>query len=68
MQAERELIVVGYLNGKAVITDELDQAYYLECSENEAPIGTVVSELGLRPVSELEESERVQIERAFLEL
>lgn len=68
MQTERELIVVGYLNGKAIITDELDRMYYLECSENEAPIGTVVTENGLHSVAELEDSERMQIEKIFLEL
>lgn len=65
MKAWKELLVVVYYNGKAIITDESGHIYYISCSENEAPIGTVVGEEDVAPISELGIDERQKIEALF---
>ena len=57
----KDLLVVSYAEHKAIIRDEFDQLYYLECEPNESPIGTVVEETGVFPFSTLsiEEQEKI---------
>ena len=43
-------LVIGYYREKAIVKDEAGTLYFLRCEENEAPIGTVVTEQGLEPI------------------
>ena len=53
---------IGYHNGKAVLKDEAGDLYYMECEEEAAPIGTVVSEgADIKSIGELSEEERIEI-------
>lgn len=55
-------LVIGYFNGKAIVKNESDRLYFIRCEENEAPIGTVVTEEMVSSVEKLssEEQERIQ--------
>ena len=37
-------LVIGYYREKAIEKDEAGTLFFLSCEENEAPIGTVVTE------------------------
>lgn len=65
MELKKDLLVIGYYNGKALIKDELDHLFFLECGCNEAPIGTIVEENGLKPISELAEEEQQRVSQLF---
>lgn len=54
----KDLLVISYVEHKAIIRDELDELYYLECEPNEAPVGTVVEETGVFPLSQLSVEEQ----------
>ena len=57
---------IGYHNGKAVLKDEAGDLYYMECEEEVAPIGTVVSEgADINSIGELSEEERIEILQIF---
>lgn len=68
MDAIKDYMVVGYYNGKAIITDELEQIYYLPCESSEAPIGTVVEEIGVHPITDLDTEEEKKVRMLFPEL
>ena len=57
----KDLLVIFYFNGKAIIQDELDRIFYLECEPNEAPVGTVVEETGVLPITRLDQAEQEAI-------
>lgn len=57
----KDLLVIFYFNGKAIIQDELDGIFYLECEPNEAPVGTVVEETGVLPITRLDQAEQEAI-------
>ena len=59
---------IGYHNGKAVLKDEAGNLYYMECEEEAAPIGTMVSEGAfVKPLDELSKDERTEIIRIYHE-
>lgn len=59
---------IGYHNGKAVLKDEAGDLYYMECEEEEAPIGTMVSEgVEVKFIDELSEEERIEILQIYQE-
>ena len=59
---------IGYHNGKAVLKDEAGDLYYMECEEEEAPIGTMVSEgENIQSIGELSEEERIEILQIYQE-
>ena len=60
-------LVIGYYREKAIVKDEAGTLYFLRCEENEAPIGTVVTEQGLEPIEKLSEEEQEAIEEIYRE-
>lgn len=59
---------IGYYSGKAVLKDEAGDLYYMECEEEEAPIGTMVSEgEDIKSINELSEEERIEILQIYQE-
>lgn len=59
---------IGYHSGKAVLKDEAGDLYYMECEEEEAPIGTMVSEgADIKSIGELGEEERIEILQIYQE-
>ena len=55
-------LAVGYYKGKAILKDEMESIFYMECKEAEAPIGTMVSEgVSVLPVEVLDKDERAEI-------
>lgn len=67
MEAQMELTVVGYYNGKAIITGKEGQVYYLKCASNEAPIGTVIEPQRVNPITSLGQEEYKRIIALFPE-
>ena len=60
-------LVIGYYQEKAIVKDEAGTLFFLRCEENEAPIGTVVTEQGLEPIEKLSEEEQEAIEEIYRE-
>lgn len=59
---------IGYHNGKAVLKDEAGDLYYMECEEEVAPIGTMVSEgERIKNIEELDKYERMEIIQIYQE-
>lgn len=59
---------IGYHSGKAVLKDEARALYYMKCEEEEAPIGTMVSEgADIKSIGELSEEERIEILQIYQE-
>lgn len=58
-------LVVGYYIDKAIVKNENGYLFYIECDENEAPIGTIADEDMLTSISELPEHERDYLRRVF---
>lgn len=65
MEEKNLQVVVGYYHGKAILLDRDYQVFYLECSSEEAPIGTVIVSDQTIPVGWLEAEERRRIEALF---
>lgn len=61
IDAQRDLEVIAYINGKAIVTDELDNLYYTECEEEWAPVGYTVPEDAVKEFSDLDPEEQKQI-------
>ena len=58
-------LVIGYYREKTIVKDEAGTLFFLRCEENEAPIGTVVTEQGLEPIEKLSEEEQEAIEEIY---
>lgn len=58
-------LVVGYYIDKAIVKNENGYLFYIECDENEAPIGTIADEDMLTSISELQKHEKDYISRVF---
>ncbi|NSD68962.1 hypothetical protein [Dorea longicatena] len=63
----KDNLVIGYYIDKAIVSDEYGRLYYIECDENEAPIGTVADEDMLEDIDNLSEHEREYIIREYRE-
>lgn len=61
VDAQRDLEVIAYVNGKAVVSDELDNLYYTECEEEWVPVGFTVPEDSVKEFSDLDPEEQKQI-------
>lgn len=61
VDAQRDLEVIAYINGKAIVSDELDNLYYTECEEEWAPVGYTVPEDSVEDISNLDAEEQKQI-------
>lgn len=61
-------VVIGYLCGKAIIQDEYNNLFYIECEPEHMPIGTFVEDGGMAPVVELSEKEKKIIYEQFREI
>lgn len=61
VDAQKDLEVIAYVNGKAIVSDELDNLYYVECEEEWAPVGYSVPEDSVKDFSDLEPEEQEQI-------
>lgn len=61
VDAQRDLEVIAYLNGKAIVSDELDNLYYTECEEEWAPVGFTVPEDSVKEFADLDPEEQKQI-------
>lgn len=59
------LIVIGHYRGKAIVRDELRQLYFIQCAENEAPIGDVMERRVLEPVEKLSREEQECIQEIY---
>lgn len=57
--------MVGYYIDKAIVKNENGYLFYIECDENEAPIGTIADEDMLTSISELQKHEKDYISRVF---
>lgn len=58
-------LVVGYYIDKAIVKNKNGYLFYIECDENEAPIGTIADEDMLTSISELQKHEKDYISRVF---
>lgn len=58
-------LVVGRYKNLAIVKNEMGALYYIECDENEAPIGTIVDDDMLNPINNLMSHERQYIYRIF---
>lgn len=61
IDAQKEYCVEKYSDRMAIITDEEENVYYMECEENFAPVGTVVEEKGLKRLDTLSIQEQKKI-------
>lgn len=59
---------VGYHNGKVIAKNESGELFYIECEEEIAPIGTVISEGVVTPLEELEEGEQEEIIKIYADV
>lgn len=58
-------LVIGYYNGKAIIKNEDNFLFFIECEECHAPQGTVVENGALNSINELEREEQETIKKLF---
>lgn len=54
-------LVVGYYHGKAIVKNEFDYLFFIECDECHAPEGTIVENEILTPIIVLEKKEQDEI-------
>lgn len=58
-------LVVGYYHGKAIVKNEFDYLFFIECDECHAPEGTIVENEILTPIIELDEKEQREIRKIY---
>lgn len=59
-------LVIGYYRGKAIIKNEAARLYFMRCEEEQAPIGTVVSQgKALEPIEKLNQEEQEKINEIY---
>lgn len=56
---------IGYYRGKAIVKDENGSFYFVNCEENELPIGTLAESDLLKPLNQLEETEQKEILKIY---
>lgn len=54
---------IGYHKGKAIVKNELGELFFMECEEEVAPIGTVVTADLLTTIEKLPETEYQEIKK-----
>ena len=60
-------IIIGYINGKAIIENEWGNLFYVETPEEFITIGETAIDEGLTSISELPKAEQEQIIAKFVE-
>lgn len=57
--------VIGYVRGKSIARDEEGNLYYCQCSETEAPIGTVAAAKSFSSIGKLSQEEQEAIDKVY---
>lgn len=61
-----ENLVIGYFKGKAIVKNDRNLLFFIECDECHAPEGTYVENEALTSIRALPEKERKEIEEIFV--
>ncbi|MEF9839455.1 MAG: hypothetical protein RR869_08685 [Lachnospiraceae bacterium] len=64
-EVQGNYLVIGYYRQKAIVKDENNRLYFIDCNENEAPIGTVVSGEEITIVEKLNQEEQESIQEIY---
>lgn len=65
-KVRNENLVIGYYNGKAIVKNEKDFLFFIECDECNAPEGMYVENEALTSLGALPEKEQIEIREIFL--
>lgn len=60
----KENYVIGHIDNRTIVKNEKSVLYFVDCDENQAPVGTIFENQALTPISKLPEEEQKKI-RAF---
>ena len=58
-------VIIGYLDGMAIIENEYGKRFFVECEPEQMPIGTYVDNNTIVPVTELDKSVQCLITEIF---
>lgn len=64
-EVQGNYLVIGYYCGKAIVKDEMDRLYFIQCEEREAPIGTVVSGDEVEIIEKLSREQQESIQAIY---
>lgn len=58
-------VIIGYLDGRAIIENEYGKRFFVECEPEQMPIGTYVDNNAIIPVTELDKNVQNMITEIF---
>lgn len=61
----KDHVVIGHYQGKAIVKDETDALFFVECEGDELPVGITLFDTELRSISELVPDEQEAILEFF---